>query len=147
MVKRVNNTLSGRQVSGLCVCVFVYLLQEGELLGYVLRTVFILAEGESLLTLQADVGEVIHHGAIERHRQGCSDGEGLLFRPGRRGLHYSGESPLKGRERERERDVTGEDTCSELCKHTVNTALVEGILFGNTCRLLFFNSSGQGINK
>ena len=73
----------------------VYLLQEGELLGYVLRTVLILAEGESLLTVQADVGEVVHQGAVTRHRQGCCDGEGLVFRQGCRGLHYSGESPLR----------------------------------------------------
>lgn len=67
----------------------VYLLQEGELLGYVLCAVFILTEGEPLLTVQADVGEVVHHGAVARHRQGCGNGEGLLFRQGCGGLHYS----------------------------------------------------------
>lgn len=88
MVKRDNNNLSARgrcALSSMCA----YLLQEGELLGYVLCAVFILAERESLFTVQADVGEVIHHGAVARHRQGCSNGEGLLFRQGCRRLNYS----------------------------------------------------------
>lgn len=42
------------------VHVCVYLLQEGELLGYVLCAVFILAEGELLLAVQADTGKVVH---------------------------------------------------------------------------------------
>lgn len=60
----------------------VNLLQEGELLGYVLCAVFILAEGESLLAVQADVREIIHQGAVARHRQSRSYGEGLVFRHG-----------------------------------------------------------------
>lgn len=88
MVKRDDNTLSARWGSGLySMC--VHLLQEGELLGYVLCAVFILAEGEPLLTVQADVGEVVHHGAVARHRQGRGDGEGLLLRQGCRGFHHS----------------------------------------------------------
>lgn len=75
--------------------VCVYLLQEGELLGYVLCAVFILAEGKSLLTVQADVGQVIQHGAVARHRQGSCDGEGLLFRQRGRRLHYPRKPPLK----------------------------------------------------
>lgn len=104
VVKRDNNNLSARWGSRqrrMCV----HLLQEGELLGYVLCAALILAEGESLLTVQADAGEVIHHGAVARHRQGCGNGEGLLFGQRCRRLHYSWESPLKSWER----DVTRED--------------------------------------
>lgn len=43
-----------------CAGVCVYLLQEGELLGYVLCAVFALAEGELLLAVQADTGKVVH---------------------------------------------------------------------------------------
>lgn len=53
----------------MCACIAVYLLQEGELLGYVLGTVFILAEGESLLTLQADGRKVVHQGVVPGHGQ------------------------------------------------------------------------------
>lgn len=73
----------------------MYLLQEGELLGYVLSAVLVLAEGEPLLAVQADVGEVVHHGAVARHRQGRGNGEGLLFGQGCGGLHHSREPPLE----------------------------------------------------
>lgn len=73
----------------------MYLLQQGELLADVLCAVFVLAEGEWLLTVQADVGEARHQGAVERHRQRRGDGEGLVFRQGCRRLHHSRESPLK----------------------------------------------------
>lgn len=86
-----------------------YLLQQGELLGHVLRPLLVAAEGESLLTLQEGGGGVVRQGAAARHRQGCGDGEGLVFRQGGGGLHRSGESPLQGRER----DLRRQDTPSE----------------------------------
>jgi len=58
-------------------------------LGYVLRAAFRLAEWESLFALQADVGEVMHEGAIAGHRQGSSNGEGLVLRHGSRRLHHT----------------------------------------------------------
>ncbi len=135
VVKWGNNNLSAR-CKGL-YSMGAYLLQEGELLGYVLCAVFILAEGEPLLTVLAGVGEVIHHGAVAGHRQGRGDGEGLLFRQGCRGLHYSWESPL----RIWERDLTREDTCSESWKQTDNTVIDGAMLFYISCRVLLFNGS------
>lgn len=83
--------------STICACVRVcdiYLLQESELLGNVVSTVFILAEGEMLCVCDTAVCE----GAEGGHRQRCSDGEGLLLGQGHRGLHHSGKSPLKMRQ-------------------------------------------------
>lgn len=71
----------------------MYLLQESELLGDVLCTAFIPAEGESLLTTQRDAGAIIRQGAVARHRQGCCYAKGL--RQGRSRLHHSWDSPLK----------------------------------------------------
>lgn len=41
--------MMGRVCVCVCVCGGVYLLQEGELLGNVVSTVFVLAKGEMLL--------------------------------------------------------------------------------------------------
>lgn len=76
-----------------------YLLQERELLGYVLCTVLILAEGQSFFIVQASAGELIHQGAVTRHGQSHSNGEGLLFRHGCRGLHHSRDPPLQSSHR------------------------------------------------
>lgn len=78
----------------------MYLLQDGELLGDVLSAALILAEGDPL-----PGGEVIRQGAGAGHGQGRSNGEGLVFRHGCRGLHHPGECPLKNQKR----DLTRED--------------------------------------